>query len=204
MKKYINQLSEKELLEVYFNNDTLQDLVVEDIKDRELDIVDEYIEHFSESLSEYEVNFGNTFINIDKKKVNDFIQGFEQLQNDHSFLNETDYEYVNELKKTNDLYRNTEMNTKEFEELSNTLSDKITDVEGVIQDCFENQLDDSLSRDYAVDYFREVYANESLSEEAFIQDDSFTLYEQRTYNFDDGGYVTGFDNELNHEDEMEM
>lgn len=50
----------------------------------------------------------------------------------------------------------------------------------------------SVEFEIATDHFVEFYAHEHLSE-AFIEGENFTLYEQRTYNFDDGDYVTGFE-----------
>lgn len=63
----------------------------------------------------------------------------------------------------------------------------------VLNDFYGVQLgSSSVEFEIATDHFVEFYAHEYLSE-AFIEGENFTLYEQRTYNFDDGDYVTGFE-----------
>src|SRR5690625_7936881 len=63
----------------------------------------------------------------------------------------------------------------------------------VLNDFYGVQLgSSSVEVEMATDHFVEFYGHKHLSD-AFIEDDNFTLYEQRTYNFDDGVYVMVFE-----------
>lgn len=53
------------------------------------------------------------------------------------------------------------------------------------------------------DHFVNYYAHEYLSD-AFIEGESFTLYEQRTYNFDDGGFISESEKVLDKGNEIEL
>lgn len=74
----------------------------------------------------------------------------------------------------------------------------------VLNDFYGVQLgSSSVEFEIATDHFVEFYAHEYLSD-AFIEGDNFTLYEQRTYNFDDGGFISESEKVLDKGNEMEL
>lgn len=178
-KKYIKDMSKEELVKVFHANSKLKDDIYEDMVESEMLFVSEQLDYLRDSLSDWSIGtYNRNYMTIgDSDK---FIEGMIKLDNSIPLLIEDDLPKLKEAVELRDKYRNTDVDSEEFEDLEEEVDEVAEELADLAVMRFTRRLDGLSKEEYQIDYFLDFYVDARLEEDGcYILADmkDYILYE---------------------------
>lgn len=187
MRRYIHELSTVELGKVFDSNDTLKEMVLTDLVETMKSFHEEVMYSFEESLIDCEISgFESTRIEVDRGLIQSFIDGAKKSQDRFTFLDVEKEENLMELEGAYNSLNDTSFEDRHSDKLEREVDELIAVVESDYQEVMESAYATLYEDDTQKEHFVSFYANEKLSENCFIEDGTYNLYEQVVYDYHTG------------------
>ncbi len=180
MKKYIEELTNEELISVYDVNAKLREDVFELMAESESFFVSDMLSAFERGAIDYSLDVSGYNNYLIVKNITKFLDGVRSAHKDYYFLsadgvdalkraeelNERLNDMGYELSATN--YRRLE---KRVDELVEVLHDEIyKEIRNIYDSCYEDEIIE--------DYYLSTYVDTQLCTGAFYIDEAYKLYEE--------------------------
>jgi len=165
--KYINQLTDNEKRALIENNNTLQNMVYNDMIENEMNFISEQLDHIRAGLRDYSIGAYNRNIIIVSDALK-FLDGLEELQKNYCTLPDDMSDEIKRVLDARDRFRSIDMSYNNLYNLSVWLDQKAQYFADCITDYFSSCLDPS--RVDMISYFIEFYADERMDESYYIND----------------------------------
>ena len=184
-RKYLNELTNDELLKVFENNEKLRYEVAEDFQDSQIHYVEEILHCFKKHLRNWSIGFGSlNFIHVKEDEHNSFLEGLKQANTDYGFTgDETDEKIEKALKLIYEIDQVPYENETEYSRLE-TLYDEL--FEDIVDDVTKvlNDLTEYPNKETLKDYFIGFYEECRMDKEnmfVYSAEGKYTLYEEIQY-----------------------
>lgn len=190
MKKFINELNEKELTQVFENNKKLQNDILEDMIETEMYWISEHLKSIENSLVDWSIGVNNpNYLKVDKNRYYEFIQGIKDIQRDFCFLCDDEDIFINLIENKINELNELEMYTNKYHELEKEIEEEIEVLSKKMIGQWKSNLNALFNKKNQLSYFLEFYADIRLSENCYIitSENSFTLYEDIFYSVNYAG-----------------
>ena len=165
--KYIHQLTDNEKRELIENNNTLSNMVYDDMIENEMFFISEQLEHIKNGLKNWSIGAYNRNIIIVSDALK-FLDGLETLQKNYCTLPDDMQPEIDRVLLARDRYLYNDMSYDNYYMLSDWLDQKAQYFADCITDYFSSCLDPS--RDDMINYFIDFYADERIDESYYLQD----------------------------------
>lgn len=178
----ITEMNNEELAKVFHANEQLRQDVMDDMAESEMFWIGEQLDMIKANLTDWSIGQCNRNQHITVRNADDFIYDFANLQKSMAPLRDADEYMVNEAVALVDRYRDTSMDTDEFDELEEQVEEAAKDLADMLCDVYTKTLDEyCLDDKNALDYFIEFYAEERLDGTEYVTGDSWELFEDVSY-----------------------
>lgn len=182
MKKYIKNLTEEELLKVYHANEKLRNEVLKDHIESVMDYVDECLIPLKNGLSNWSVGtIERPYLKVNDYKLYHFMEGMKKAQSDYCLLPDDEAHLIDELEKAIYDYQESKTYSDEYYELEKLALEKAQNIADKVAEIFKKNLDACFGRKELENYFIEFYSEVRLNGTEYIQDESYSLYEDISY-----------------------
>ena len=175
MKKFLAELSQDELREVYERNSKLQDLTLDLMIEDELYWIGEYLNCFKGDFINYSIGcYQRNFIILRENKR--FIDDFKEF-----------IDYYGGSVKLENRYNEIIEELNHMDEEQEDYDIKIEYMAEDLKDYFIEYLDSALndiSEDDKISYFIEIIVDNSSLENIYIIDESYIAYEETTKSYE--------------------
>ncbi|QIW88608.1 hypothetical protein P59_239 [Bacillus phage P59] len=182
-KKFVEEMSQEELVKVFNANEKLQNEVLEDMIDSEMHWIGEKLDYVRDSLSDWSVGTcQRSYITV--KKMNSFLQGLIEMDKSvPAFNDEKAAEVIGNLQKAFDAYYYAEVEEEDdLEELAEKAAQEAADE---LAAQFDRDLNYLYSHDAQLSYFLEFYADARMDdpETYYIieEEETYKLYQDVSY-----------------------
>lgn len=184
-KKYIVDMSAEELAKVFDANAQLRDEVQNDMVETEMNYVSEQLDFVRGSLHDWSVGaYNHSYIIVNDPDK--FVEGMETMDKSIPALLEEDRPLLQEALDILETYRNTEMDTEEFDEAEMQLESIAEQLADRLVYRFSQTLDACcMDSERQLDYFIDFYSDARLdSESCYVDSEDYVLKEDitKTYN----------------------
>lgn len=185
-KKYVSELNEKELMNVFNNNQKLQSDVHESMIDSEMHWISEHLDCIKGSLSDWSIGDSSyIYLKVDSDKIESFVDGVIKMQNDYGVLADNENDFIANIEENISLLNDTDMYSDEFDQLENLIIASVEILAEKIATHYKELFDSLYNEKYQFEYFTEFYMENRIDNKAYINTDQndFILYEDVTQNY---------------------
>ena len=185
-KKYLKDLNNEELINVFHANQKLRDDIYDDMIETEMFYIGEQLDYLRDGLSDWNIGaYNRNYIEI--SDPSDFISALDAVEKAIPILIDKETPKLKYALELNDKYRFSEMYSDEYYELKEELEEVAEELADIVVGRFTDILDGCSKEEYQIDYFIEFYSNSRLDGDKCyinVDDGDYILYEDtvKVYN----------------------
>lgn len=159
--KYIHELTENEKRELIENNETLQNMVYDDMIENEMYFISEQLNYITPGLRDYSIgSYNYNYLTVGNSVK--FLDGLETLRKNYCTLPDDMRDEIKRVLDARDRFYLMSYNNKNYDRLNAWIGEKAQYFADCITDYFSKCLEPS--RDDIISYFIEFYADERMNE----------------------------------------
>ena len=165
--KYIHELTENEKRELIENNETLQNMVYDDMIENEMYFISEQLNYITPGLRDYSIgSYNYNYLTVGNSVK--FLDGLEELQKNYCTLPDAMQHEIDRVLEARERFYLMSYNNKNYDDLDAWIDKKAQYFADCITDYFSACLDPT--RDDMINYFIEFYADERMDKSYYISD----------------------------------
>jgi hypothetical protein len=188
-KKFIEEMNNEELTQVFNANQKLQEQVLEDMIDSEMYWIGEKLDYVRDSLSDWSIGTGQrNYIKVNHNYLKEFLEGLIEMDKSvPAFSEKKAEEVIGKFEQAHNLYYYADVDDYNYEELEDKAERAAQEAANELAEQFDRDLDHIYADENQLIYFLEFYADARMAdveaETYYIieEEGTFKLYQDVSY-----------------------